>query len=308
MSDAANAAQQAAKLMTELKTNAQLMTLEEGTYCILQNPSQPGETAGGLPGVRVSLPPGPLARPDAVRIATFRPDGWMVGGEAALVAIRGGTGHVLVTVYQAPDAPVAAAPHLQVMRLFSHAAGIPPAAAAPLPPAPPAAVPVPPPPADGPAAGPADLLAHIQSSGDVGGHFGVWLGERGSKKWIEGFAIAPVEGVPVTDIEYQAVLGRGWLSPWVEGGQFCGSRGMALPILGLKVRLRGASAETHRLEVSATFVDGAAVGPVGSGEACEAESLSPVEAMLVSVLPREGAAGKGGHAKAASGKPAARGR
>lgn len=308
MSDAANAAQQAAKLMTELKANAQLMTLEEGTYCILQNPSQPGQTAGGLPGVRVSLPPGPLARPDSVRIATFRPDGWMVGGEAALVAIRGGTGHVLVTVYQAPDAPVAAAPHLQVMRLFSSAAGIPPAA--PLSPAQVAAQAAvgPAPQAEQPAAGPADLLAHIQSSGDVGGHLGVWLGERGSKKWIEGFAIAPVEGIPVADIEYQAVLGRGWLSPWVEGGQFCGSRGMALPILGLKVRLRGASAETHRLEVSATFVDGTAVGPVGSGEACEAESLSPVEALLVSIQPRGGAAGKGGHARTASAKSAARGR
>ena len=60
----------------------------------------------------------------------------------------------------------------------------------------------------------------------------------------KGFAIAPVADGPAEDIEYQAVLGRGWLSPWVEGGQFCGSRGMALPMLGLRVRLRGAGAET----------------------------------------------------------------
>jgi hypothetical protein len=37
------------------------------------------------------------------------------------------------------------------------------------------------------------------------------------------------EGAQTGDIEYQAVLGRGWLSPWIEGGKFCGSRGMALP-------------------------------------------------------------------------------
>ena len=62
-------------------------------------------------------------------------------------------------------------------------------------------------------------------------------GSRGSR-------LRPVGGIPADDIEYQAVLGRGWMSPWVEGGQFCGSRGMALPILGLRVRLRGASAAT----------------------------------------------------------------
>ena len=68
---------------------------------------------------------------------------------------------------------------------------------------------------------------------------GDWLGEKGSKRWIEGFGIAPTKLLEPKDLEYQAVLGKGWLSPWVEGGQFCGSRGMALPILGLRLRLRG---------------------------------------------------------------------
>ena len=86
------------------------------------------------------------------------------------------------------------------------------------------------------------MLAHVQGQGDVGGQLGAWIGERGSKRWIEGFAIAPAGGIPADDIEYQAVLGRGWLSPWVEGGQFCGSRGMALPILGPA----GAAARRHR--------------------------------------------------------------
>ncbi len=81
------------------------------------------------------------------------------------------------------------------------------------------------------------------------------------------------------------MLGRGWLSPWSEGGQYCGSRGMALPILGLRARLRGKAAETLTLEVSATFTDGTAIGPVGPGEPCEAESLAPLEAFCISIVP-----------------------
>jgi len=114
---------------------------------------------------------------------------------------------------------------------------------------------------------------------------GDWMGERGSKRWIEGFGLLPSGGVAPADVEYQAVLGRGWLSPWAEGGQFCGSRGMSLPILGLRVRLKGAAAATHTVAVSATFVDGTAVGPVSDGEPCEAPSLSPLESFQVTLTP-----------------------
>jgi hypothetical protein len=143
-------------------------------------------------------------------------------------------------------------------------------------------------PAPAPAAD-AEIAAHVQLRGDVTGRLGDWVGERGSQHWIEGFALSPQRsGVTLQDIEYQAVLGRGWLSPWSEGGQYCGSRGMALPILGLRVRLRGKAAETRTLQVSATFIDGTATGPVGPGEACEAESLAPLEAFCITLLPEAG--------------------
>ena len=79
-----------------------------------------------------------------------------------------------------------------------------------------------------------EVLVHLQARGDIMAPFGEWVGEKSSGRWIEGFAIAP-DGVAPGDIEYQAVLGKGWLSPWVEGAQFCGSRGMALPVLGHRV-------------------------------------------------------------------------
>jgi hypothetical protein len=306
------------RLVTELKVSGHLMTLESGLFCILQTPSRAADPASGLPGVRISLPPGPASRPEAVTVTSFRPDGWLSGGgDAALVRVLGGPAQILITVYQVPNA-TEGAPNLQVMRLLEAGprggvqSGQPaPAVAAQLMPGRAAlgAAAV----ADHPAV--MEMIAHIRERGDVGAMIGDWLGERGSKRWIEGFGIAPVAGISIKDIEYQAVLGRGWLSPWVDGGQFCGSRGMALPILGLRVRLRGEAAETHEVSYSATFIDGTEIGPVDAGEACEAESLSPVEAFQVVLRPKGAAAepeaeepeaAQPAPATAAAAKPAAR--
>jgi hypothetical protein len=153
-----------------------------------------------------------------------------------------------------------------------------------------------------------DMVAHIQGRGDVGALLGEWLGEPGSKRWIEGFAVAPTHDISAADIEYQAVLGRGWLSPWAEGGQFCGSRGMALPILGLRLRLRGNAAQSHELFCSASFVDGTEIGPMPAGEACEAESLAPLEAFQISIRKRGESPemASAAEAKPAKPKPAAK--
>ena len=63
-----------------------------------------------------------------------------------------------------------------------------------------------------------------------------------------------------------------------------------MPLLGLKVRLKGAAAKNFECSYSATFVDGSAVGPVQAGEACEAESLAALEAFQIVILPRAGKA------------------
>jgi hypothetical protein len=131
-------------------------------------------------------------------------------------------------------------------------------------------------------------MAHIQRMGDVGCSLGEWLGLKGSRQWVEGFGLAPLDGIPPEDLEYQAVLGRNWLSPWVEAGKFCGSRGMALPLLGLKVRVKGAAARNFECSYSATFVDGSAVGPVSGGDTCQAESLAALEAFQIMIHPRGG--------------------
>jgi hypothetical protein len=293
----AGAADTGQKRVMELRVTGHLMTLETGVFCVFQ---APGPTLGsdetGLPGVRISLPPGLAGKPDAVSISTFRPDGWLSGGDAAaLVRVSEGPAQVLVTVYQSPQQGPDSAPRLQVMRLNASAAAVAHprtngAAGAVAPSAEPEAM---------------ALVAHVQRTGDVGGKLGDWLGERGSKLWIEGFAVMPPNGIAPQDIEYQAVLGRGWDSPWMEGGKFCGSRGMALPLLGVRLRLKGDAARTHVLRYAASFVDGTEIGPVEAGESCETEGLAALEAIQVLLEPRVAARQTAPKAAAAAKPPAA---
>lgn len=257
--------------MTELKVSAHLMTLEGGVFCVFNTPGgPPPDAATGLPGVRLSAAPAAGPQAGTVTINGFGSDGWLGGPDgAALVRVSGNPAQVLVTVYQDPKSQHEA-PKLQVLRLTE---GVPsPVAVA----------------APAPAPEPIEqfeVAAHVYGRGDVDGRMGEWMGERGSKRWIEGFGLMPSGGLALSDVEYQAVLGRGWLSPWAEGGQFCGSRGMSLPILGLRVRLKGAAAGTHTVAVSATFVDGTEIGPVQDGEPCEAPSLSPLESFRIVFSP-----------------------
>ena len=283
-------------LVTELQVSAHLMQLDAGVYCVYHSPgSAPPDSQTGLPAARLSLPPGGSSR--GVMITGFRDDGWLgTLDSAAMIRVSEGPAQILMTIYQSTG--VNQPPRLQVTKLVEGVQtvyaqqGV-----------------VPPPSQDGDAApiapvGNAEIAAHIQRRGDVLAHLGEWVGERGSKFWVEGFALSPRNSdVKPEDIEYQAVLGRGWLSPWSEGTQYCGSRGMALPILGLRVRLRGKAEATHTVRVSGTFTDGAEIGPVGPGDACEAESLAPLEAFLVEILPVDAASAARPAGGAARAKP-----
>jgi hypothetical protein len=293
------AAERSQRLVNELRVSGHLMTLDTGLFCIVCNPSKAADGRTGLPGVRVSLPPGPASRPEAVSISTFRQDGWMTPfGDAALVRVTGGPAQILVTVYQAQNVPEGGAPNLQVLRLTD---AVPSQASTQVRPAADAAVPAVP---SQPKV--MDLVAHIQGVGDVGAMLGDWLGEKGSNRWIEGFAVAPTSHVGPADIEYQAVLGRDWLSPWVEGGQFCGSRGMSLPLLGLRLRLKGEAAKNFTCSYQATFVDGGSIGPVAAGEACQVESLAALESLKISIAPIGEASSPASEAAPTGRKPATR--
>ena len=263
----------AAKRITELRVSANLMTLDTGIFCVFPSPGSPvPDPLTGLPGVRVTVCPGLAGRPDAVSISTFRDDGWL-DNTAALVRVTDGPAQVLVTIYQAAGPGAELAPRLQVLRLSSDGMA-----------------PQPEMPAAAPAGREPDVMAHVQATGDVPGQFGDWIGKRGSRAWIEGFGVTDKGPIAAGDMEYQGVLGRGWLSPWVDNGKFCGSRGMALPLLGLNVRLKGEAANQYTARYSATFVDGSAVGPIEEGNSCESPGLAALESFLIELVPKTGAA------------------
>ena len=53
--------------VSELKVSGHLMTLDAGLFCVFQPSGSPSPNQrSGLPGVRISLPPGPAGRPEAV--------------------------------------------------------------------------------------------------------------------------------------------------------------------------------------------------------------------------------------------------
>lgn len=274
--------------VAELRVSAHVMTLDRGLFCVFPAPGSPAPDAEtGLPGVRITPPPSRRQSSDSLSITTFRADGWL-DGTAALVNVKEPSAQILVSIYQSGRTGEAA-PRLQVLRLSADPTPAGEVAAAPAAAPPPAAAPAAPAPAT-PEQTP-EIMAHIQRQGDVPGQIGTWIGTAGSRQWIEGFGIAPNALIKPEDIEYQGVLGRGWLSPWVEGGKFCGSRGMALPLLGLKVRLKGEAAQRYECSYAATFIDGTSVGPVGMGETCESESLAALESFRVELMPRTAATG-----------------
>ena len=268
---ASDAARSAAGRIAELRVSANLMTLETGVYCVFPAPGSPDpDPVTGLPGVRVTPCPGTAGRPDQVSVSTFRADGWLEN-TAALVRVTEGPAQVLVTIYQAAGQPAETAPRLQVLRLSGDTVA-------------PVAEPAP-----QQQAAPerdAQIMAHVQGTGDVTGVFGSWIGTRGSKMWIEGFGISDKNPIAAGDMEYQGVLGKDWLSPWVENGKFCGSRGMALPLLGLNARLKGEAAKAFTLRYAATFIDGTAAGPVEEGKTCESPALAALESFQIELLPR----------------------
>jgi hypothetical protein len=235
----------------------------------------------------VSLPPGPPGRREAVSISTFRSDGWItMSDEPTLLRVLPGGAEVLVTLYWSVSDAAALSPPLRLVRLNPEGAVAGPAdtlGAAQM-----GGIGRAPSPAftGGLPVSRAEVVAHLEGVGDVDGKIGDWVGMRGSGRAIEGFSLAPRQGIAPEEFEIRAVLGRDWLSPWLPGGSFCGSRGLALPLRGFCLRLHPGAASRTDLACFARFVDGSEMGPVGSDRVLVAPSLAALEAFQVLLRPR----------------------
>lgn len=373
--------------LPELTAICHLLKMDTGLFCIsLAEPPQPGLANPHLPGVRLSLPPGPETEHRNVTISTFRADGWLdMDRPAALVHVLRGPVHVLLTIYHEATQPREAAPKLVINQLaqvmtggrgapapaapgtlqpgfggatfgsghtappqpvfgqapapqpgsaqpayaqgghgqggHSQGAYAPPGFAAapgdvpfvPMAPTPPqvvtgfspgAAAPSPaaqapggmvfgggetgaaPGPAPATPLAEAQIVAHIRNRGDVRARFTDWIGLPGSRLWVEGFGISVPAGWSPDDIEYQGVLAKTGATPWMSGPEFCGSRGLTVPLLGFALRLKGTAARLYDCSYRASFIDGTTAGPVQQGQLCQSVSLAGLEAMQFSLVPR----------------------
>jgi len=264
--------------------STRVIRLDPGFFSLSLMPG-PTDRIAGLPGVRVSLPPGPPGRPETVTISTLRGDGWMtVHDEPTLLRVPPAGAEILVTLYWSVAGSGAAPPALKLIRLNPDAppAGAPSAASSSGQPAPGGPL------SARPVTRTAEIVAHIEGVGDVDGKVGDWVGMRGSGRAIEGFSLSPSQGIAPEEFEIRGVLGRDWLSPWLPGGSFCGSRGLALPLRGFCVRLHPAAAARLDIACFARFVDGSEVGPVGSDRLCAAPTMAALEAFQVLLRPRVG--------------------
>jgi hypothetical protein len=54
---------------------------------------------------------------------------------------------------------------------------------------------------------PAEITAHVQNVGDVEGSFGDWIGERRSRRWIEGLKITAPHGIGPEELLCRVVVG-----------------------------------------------------------------------------------------------------
>ena len=130
-----------------------------------------------------------------------------------------------------------------------------------------------------------EVVAHIQNVGDVEGKLGDWIGDRHSGRWIEGFRIMPPQNVASEELLYRVVIGRDQLSPWSLSGRFCGSEGLALPLRGFCLSLRGQAAANYECSYAATFVDGSMIGLTPGGQTCAAATFAPLEAFQINLRP-----------------------
>ncbi|WP_207541322.1 hypothetical protein [Sabulicella rubraurantiaca] len=258
----------------DVRVAAHTLVLPRGKFCISVSEVSPGVPPAQLPGLSISVMPGEGSE---VEIAQFRGSPWLRQlGDALLVAVASEEARLLLTSYNLLEHKGAKPPRMHVQRLDvpGQQASLGPVREEEKPRAPvraPAAVP--------PAAatrGANTMLLHIARVGDRAGALGEWLGLREPGCVIEGIQLAPPEGVPPEELEYQVVLGRGWTSPWSQGGEFCGSRGMRLPVQGLRVALRGASAERFTVHVEAVTASGQTLGPTGNDELCGLEDPEPL--------------------------------
>jgi hypothetical protein len=130
------------------------------------------------------------------------------------------------------------------------------------------------------------VIVHVQNRGDLTFLDETWAGLVNQRLWIEAFEIVPRERLQPEHIEYKALDAAGAETPWMKGGETCGTRGLGVPLLGFAVRLSPeAGPRKFDVEYFARFVSGQTVGPARDGTPIYSSNRGdPLESIHVAIV------------------------
>jgi hypothetical protein len=138
--------------------------------------------------------------------------------------------------------------------------------------------------------GPLPLMigAHIRGRGDMNFTDVPWAGRVAPGLWIESFSVRPMQGFTAQDIEYKGLTGSGFETPWLSDDKMCGTKGMAVPLVGFAVRLKpGAATAAYDCEYSGYFQSRVTIGPLRNGAPCRSTVANdPLEGIQVRLVRR----------------------
>ncbi len=278
-----------------MSASVQVLPLPAGLYLFSVKAAGPvaprvnGELS--LPAVHVGLGPG--VQPDHVEfIAGPNTQGaWLFApGDLLVTKVNRAGATLVMTSVRAPGGDVLS---IKVERLESRAEAAA-AAEAPSVDEAPASAPVPKTPAKAnPGAGrnkpsvPVQIGVHVRSRGDMTFADSPWAGRVAPGLWIESFCVRPLELLAAQDLEYKALTGSGFETPWLSDDKMCGTKGMAVPLVGFAVRLKVPASAESDCEYSGYFQSGATVGPLRNGAPCRSTVANdPLEGIQVRLLKR----------------------
>jgi hypothetical protein len=116
----------------------------------------------------------------------------------------------------------------------------------------------------------------------------LWAGRVAPGLWIESFSVRPLERFTAQDIEYKGLTGSGFETSWLSNDKMCGTRGMAVPLVGFAVRLKPSpAAAAYDCEYSGYFQSGLTIGSLRNGAPCRsAVANDPLEGIQIRLVRR----------------------
>lgn len=130
-----------------------------------------------------------------------------------------------------------------------------------------------------------EVLAHVQSFGDVKGVGGEWVGTKGQSLRLEGFSLDITDNVPGLSLQYFCHVEGFGDTTYMSEGSYCGTRGERRRTEGYGAKLVGPAAQFYNLTYSCHLQGIGDVGPMTSEQYCGTRGESRrMEAIQISIV------------------------